>query len=189
MKVHYTGRKTEISEAEKAKAKRRFEKIHRILGSNKDHEAHVILSQERNRCEAEVTLRALHHTLVCTGQNAHPFAALTIALEQLEQQAVKNKHKLTDSKKVQRQRGETPVAVELATPPPPADGVTPEPPEPAGPRIIRGNGAHPKPLTIEEAALQLDEQDRDQVTYRDAETDRICVLLRRRDGDLELVEA
>ena len=184
MKVHYTGRRAEVSDAEKQKVKRRFEKIHRILGANRNHEAHVILSRERNRCEAEVTLRALHHTLVVTGQNAQPFGALTIALEKLEKQVVKNKHKLVDSRRVHRQRGEAPPTVEAVMPP--AESVEPVN---SGPQVMRSDGVQPKPLTLEEAQLQLEQHDHDQVTYRDAESGRICVLLRRRDGNLELVEA
>ena len=70
----------------------------------------------------------------------------------------------------------------------------PVPVEPAevdsgGPEVLRSNGVEPKPLTLEEAQLQLEQNDHDQVTYRDAESGRICVLLRRRDGNLELVEA
>ena len=45
-----------------------------------------------------------------------------------------------------------------------------------------------KPMTVEEAALDLDKT-RDYVVYRDAETGRTSVLIRRRDGHLDLVEA
>ena len=44
-------------------------------------------------------------------------------------------------------------------------------------------------MTVEEALLQIDEQDSDQVTYRDAQSGELRVLLRRRDGSLELIEA
>ena len=36
--------------------------------------------------------------------------------------------------------------------------------------------------------MQLDDLDRDQITFRDAESGEMRVLLRRRDGRLELVE-
>jgi hypothetical protein len=44
-------------------------------------------------------------------------------------------------------------------------------------------------MTVEEAIIQLEEGASDQVTFRDAEGGGLRVLLRRRDGDLELVEA
>ena len=44
-----------------------------------------------------------------------------------------------------------------------------------------------KPMTLDEALLEMD-KDRDYLVYRDAETDRVSVLMRRRDGHFDLVE-
>ena len=45
-----------------------------------------------------------------------------------------------------------------------------------------------KPLTIDEALLQM-EDGRSYVAYRDSERDAVSVLLRRKDGHFDLVEA
>ena len=45
-----------------------------------------------------------------------------------------------------------------------------------------------KPMTLDEALLEM-EKGRDYLVYRDAETDRVAVLVRRRDGHFDLVEA
>ncbi len=45
-----------------------------------------------------------------------------------------------------------------------------------------------KPMTLDEAMLEMDGR-RDYLVYRDAETDRVKVLVRRRDGQFDLVEA
>jgi len=56
-------------------------------------------------------------------------------------------------------------------------------------RVYRANHrADQKPMTIEEALLAI-EDGRDYLVYRDSETDRLSVLLRRRDGHFDLVEA
>jgi hypothetical protein len=44
-------------------------------------------------------------------------------------------------------------------------------------------------MTLEGAIMALEDEDRDQLTYRDADSGAMRVLLRRRDGNLELVEA
>jgi putative sigma-54 modulation protein len=44
-----------------------------------------------------------------------------------------------------------------------------------------------KPMTIEKALLEMDRK-RDYVVFRDSETDRVSVLLRRRDGHFDIVE-
>ncbi len=45
-----------------------------------------------------------------------------------------------------------------------------------------------KPMTVDEAMIAL-EGGQDYIAYRDAETDRMRVLIRRRDGQIDLVEA
>jgi len=42
-------------------------------------------------------------------------------------------------------------------------------------------------MTLDEAVLEMDRK-RDYLVYRDAETDRISVLVRRKDGDFDLIE-
>jgi putative sigma-54 modulation protein len=186
MIVNYTGRQVEITDQEKAKAKRKFEKIHRILSSDRNLEAHVVLSKQRHMCEAEVTLRALHHTLVVTGSNADAFTALTQALTKLDKQATRNKHKLVDSRRIERQRGEPAPVVRAAL-----NGVAaaePKAPENDGVRVVRSTAIEAKPISLDEARIHLEDRNRDQITYRDLESGRLCVLLRRRDGAFELVE-
>ena len=45
-----------------------------------------------------------------------------------------------------------------------------------------------KPMTLDEALLEMDKT-RDYLVYRDAETTACRVLVRRRDGHFDLVEA
>ncbi len=182
MQVTYTSRNAEISEQEKRKVQRKFEKIHKILNPNRDLEAHVILSRQRHLCEAEVTLQALHHTLVVTASSAEPLAAVLGAVDKLEKQAVKNKHKLIDGRRAERNRRVPASSPEPTAAAPRADE------ERARRSIVHGDSVAPKPLTVEEAQMRIEESDRDQVTFRDAESGRLQVLFRRRDGRLELVD-
>ena len=181
MQVTYTARNAEISEQQKRKVQRKFEKIHKILNPNRELEAHVVLSRQRHLCEAEVTLQALHHTLVVTASHSEPLAAVLGAVDKLEKQAVKNKHKLIDGRRSERNR-RVPASSLEPTAVPPADQ------EPARRSIVRGDAVAPKPLTVEEAEMRIEERDCDQVTFRDAESGRLQVLFRRRDGRLELVD-
>ena len=69
----------------------------------------------------------------------------------------------------------------------PAAAAAAEPAEP-GHHVYRVNHHQKrKPMTLDEAVLEM-EKDRDYLVYRDAETDRVSVLLRRRDGHFDLVE-
>jgi putative sigma-54 modulation protein len=181
MQVHYTERYAKISDAEKKKAARKFAKIHRILSAHRDLEAHVVFSKNGADVEAEVTLHALQHTLVVTDRNGDAFTALNHALTKLEKQALKNKVKLIETRRPSRQSGDLSPAVAAVLPKAP-------PEKPNGARVVAAAKMVSKPLTVEEARIVLEQKDRDQITFRDMESGRTCVLLRRRDGDLELIE-
>jgi len=190
MRIHYTGRNAEVTDEQKQKVQRKFEKIHKILGPERSLEAHVTLSRQRHLCEAEVTLNALNHTLVVTGANEEPYPALLEAVGKLEKQAVKNKHKMIDTRRSDRDRGRRVTAGDVTAP----DAVDAK--RKSGgksksytPRVLRSDDIAPKPLSVEGAVLKLEELGRDHLTFRNAEDGRVNVLMRRPDGDLELIEA
>ncbi len=189
MKIDYTGRKAELSDRERGKLQRKFDKVQRILSGRADLEAHVTLSRQRHLFEAEVTLRALRHTLVVAGNGVNPFAAMRAALEKLEKQAVRNKHKIIDTHRPGRQRGRPSVLVrdslQRIAGSTAADGSHPAR---GRIRIVRSRGVEPKPMTAEEALMELESGQREYVSFRDADSGRIQVLVRRRDGAAELVE-
>ena len=193
MKVYYTNRNVEIRDAQRRKIEAKFKKVHRILGGKASTEAHVIFTRQRHLCDAEVTLRALNHTLVVSAAHVDPFVALCAAADKLEKQAVKNKHKMIDVRRPERQRDEpspaTQAAARMTAAAVSSDSNHANSRNNRKPRIVHSNRVLPKPGTVEEAVIQLDERDCDQITFRDAETGGLRVLLRRRDGDLELVDA
>lgn len=190
MKVDYTGRPAPFSESQERKLGAKFQKCHKVLGLDRDLEAHVTVSRQRHKYDAEITLRALHHTLVVSGSNVDVFHAVQAAVDKLAQQVVKNKHKLIDVQRHKSQR-----AAQSQTAAPEKTEAAPETKaaakaktrKPGG--LIRSNDIAPKPMTVEEAMMQIEEVGGEHLTYRDAESGDLRVLLRRRDGKLELIEA
>ena len=178
MNIHYTGRQVELSEAQKKKLDAKFEKIHTILGKRHEPEAHVILSLERRLHNAEVTLHYRHHTMVVQCSGPDLYAAAQEAVEKLEKQIIRNKDKWRE-----RKRRAKPVWERAARQEKPDGGAA------VGPKVFRSTTPAAKPLTIEEAILEMEQDDRDCVVYEDADKGRLAVLFRRRDGHLELVEA
>ena len=114
------------------------------------------------------------------GSNADLFNAIHSAADRLEKQAIKVRAKWRDAKRTPRKE-----AAEAPAPP----RAAPEPEQDGERRLFRVNHHQKrKPMTLDEALLEM-EKDRDYLVYRDAETDRVCVLVRRRDGHYDLVEA
>ena len=179
MKITYTGRQVELAPAQLKKLEARFAKVGKLLDGRRECEAHVILSLERHLHHAEVTVNYFNHQLVGLGSSADLFNAIHSAIEKLEKQALKQRTKWRDTKRTPRKTTETPETPAAAEPEPE--------PETEG-RVYRVNHHEKrKPMTLEEAILEMDKK-RDYLVYRDAETDRTSVLVRRRDGNFDLVE-
>jgi putative sigma-54 modulation protein len=182
MKITYTGRQVELAPAERKKLEVAFAKIGKLLDGKEERECHVVLSLERHLHHAEVTVSYYNHPLVGMGSDKDLFNAIHGAAEKLEKQALKARTKWRDNKRTPR-KSSSEVEREPA---PPADS-TPEG-IPAG-RVYKVNHHHKrKPMTLDEALMEMDKT-RDYMVYRDTDTDRVHVLLRRRDGNFDLVES
>ena len=181
MKIHYTTRQIEIPESLRKKLEGKFQKVHKILGNRHEPEAHLILSLERRLYHAEVTVHHRHHTLVVEAAGADLAGVLLETAEKLEKQIVRNQDRWRERRR-RSKAGE-----EWAPAEAPAAGARAARLRSFTPRIFRSKPA-PKPLTVEEAVLEIQQDGRDCVVYRDADKNGVSVLYRRRDGHLELVE-
>jgi putative sigma-54 modulation protein len=186
MKITYTGRQVELAPAQLKKLEARFAKIGKLLDGRRECEAHVILSLERHLHSAEATVNYFNHQLVGVGTNSDLFTAIHSAAEKLEKQALKARTKWRDTKRVPRKAAAAEVPEETATA---QVAAGPEPAEEQVERRVYHVNHHQKrkPMTLEEALLEM-EKKRDYLVYRDSDTDRVSVLVRRPDGDFDLVE-
>jgi putative sigma-54 modulation protein len=183
MKITYTGRKVELAPAQLKKLEARFAKIGRLLDGKEERDAHVVLSLERKTHKAEATVHYYNHQLIGLGSDSDLFTAIHLAAEKLEKQCVKARTKWRDAKRVPRKS-----APEVETEKPAAAGADSETEEAPGRQVYKVKPAPKrKPMTVEEAVLEMDKT-RDYLVYRDAQTDRVSVLVRRRDGHFDLVE-
>ncbi len=178
MKITYTGRQVELAPAQLKKIEAQFAKVGKLLDGREPKEAHVILSLERHLHQAEITVNYYNHPLVGIGSNVDLFNAIHSALEKLEKQAIKVRAKWRDTKR-------TPRKEEAAEAPEPAAEPEPE----AGHRIFHINHhERRKPMTLDEALMEM-EKGGAYMVYRDAQTSRVAVLVRRQDGNFDLIEA
>lgn len=180
MKVLYTGRLDGMTPAQKKKLEAKFSKLAKLLDlRGGEREAHVILTAERHLRRAEITVRMLDHPVVCAGTGADAYTALAAAIERLEKQVLKLRTKKRDTKREPKEEWEeaVPALAEASS-------------EEAGGRLVYRVDEHNmrKPMTLEEALLEMGPE-RDYLVFRDAQRDRISVLVRRRDGHYDLIEA
>ena len=91
MNVEFTGRNTPIYPRLKEFANTELDRIDKMLGRTVS--AHVILSEDKYRKIAEVTLQTTHETLVAECEGKEMMDALHDTLKKIEQQAIKHKER------------------------------------------------------------------------------------------------
>ena len=182
MKVSYRGSHIQWNPMQQKKLDAKFAKLGKLLDRRGEKEAHVILTSERRLHKAEITINYYDHPLVGIESAPDEFTALLNSIDKLEKQVLKTRAKWRDNKRAGAPKGAKPVWEA------PTETAVPAEPAPSR-RVYRVNhSAGRKPMTLEEALLAMD-NGQDYLVYRDAETDHVSVLLRRRDGNFDLIES
>jgi putative sigma-54 modulation protein len=176
MTFEYTGRHVEVTPAIRRHVEEQFRKLEPIFNGN-NVPVHVILTVEKNRQTGELVVHWLDHTLTATDTNADMYMALSRAVSKIEKQAIKLKKKIID-----RKHNGTKSSIVAAK----SDEQLRATPLPV--RIINARRYSVKPMTAEEAALDLSDRTDNFIVFRDADTNRIGVLYKRQDGNFGLIE-
>ncbi len=91
MIVEYTGRGMTVTTKQRNLADTELARIDGIIGRSVS--AHVILTEDKHRQIAEVTLKTATDSLVATCEGTEMLVALHDALKKIEQQAIKHKER------------------------------------------------------------------------------------------------
>jgi putative sigma-54 modulation protein len=196
MKITFTGKQDKLNPSQERKLALAFARLSKLLERRGEKGAQVILSNQRHLQEAEVRLNFYDNTLVGTGAATDQFTAIMDAVEKVEKQAIKTRSKWRETKRATPNREARTKSALLAAEP------APEPEAPAKGRkaakkaaaakpskVVRASAkSNGKPMTVDEALLAM-EEDRDYLFYLDSGTDKVHVMIRRRDGKVDLVEA
>jgi putative sigma-54 modulation protein len=181
MKVSYRGVQKELPPKVQEKLDAKFSKLSKLLERRGEKEAHVVITTERHLHKSEITVQFYDHQLVGLGADTDLFTSMSQALDKLEKQALKQRTKWREKR---RETAESPVE-EVAEEPAPRAG--------ANHRVQVFPVNHHdrrKPMTLEEALIELEGDDSlPYYVYRDADKECVNVLVRRKDGNFDLIES
>ena len=175
MKFEYTGRHVEVTPALRSHVEDHFKRIDHLFNGNST-KAHVIIEVERNRHRSEIILNWRNDVLTAATTQADMYQSLSQTIDKIEKQALRLKNKVID--KYHRAPKASAVVQRESE-------VTPAPP---APRIIRTRRYAVKPMTEDEAALQLAGEENNFLVFRNAESQKISVIYKRKDGNYGLIE-
>ncbi len=184
MQILVSGRHMGVPDALREYAEEKVGRVAKIHDRD-DMQVEVILHVEKNKSNknrdvAEVTARM--KGAVVRAEEAAPdmYAAIDLVSEKLERQMRKYKTKLVD------RRNGTKAVVKTA----PGDSeIASSFEEDDEPAIVRTKTIDTKPMTADEAILQMELLGHDFFVYMDAESESTNVLYRRNDGDYGLIQS
>ena len=184
MRVELTGRHVDITPALRRLVDRKLARLERVLNDSA-LSAQVVLTDEKRGRRADVTLHARGEKFLHgDGASAAWETSLTQAFDKIAKQAQKVKGKWQEWKR-RGVKGATAAEEPGAAPRSPA---RPRRVRPRMPRILRASRQAVKPMSVADAAREVEANGEGVVVFRDVETAAISVLYRRTNGELVLVE-
>jgi ribosome hibernation promoting factor len=178
MNVEYIGRNFQIDPRVRRFAEGKLKKLDKFL--EEPIEARVTLAVEKHRHIAELHVAHRLGVLQATEQTEAPMTeAILQAVEKLEAQARRSREKLVGRKRRAGGNGLQRWPVEVLERESVGTGGTP--------RVVESTHLAIKPMTIEEAAIELEGSPEGVVVFRDATSGRLSVLYRRRDDNYGLI--
>lgn len=176
MKFEYTGRHIEVTPALKNHVEEHFGRLNHLFDGD-GLKAHVIIEVEKNRNRSEIVVNWRKEVLTANTTDSDMYKSLSLTIDKIEKQALKLKNKIKDKhQKVKK--------VSTITPPVEEVDVAPAP---TAPRVIDTKSYAVKPLTEEEAILQLNTEENQFLVFRNADDERISVIYKRKDGNYGLI--
>jgi len=171
MLISLTGKQLEVTDALKTYAEGKLAKLGRYF--QRIDSVEMVASQQRSWFVVEVTLLANGYLLRAEERADDVYRCVDRVVDKLEQQLKKYKTKL-----ILRSRE---AAAEVGT-----AEAAPEAPPPG--KVVRTKRFAIKPMSPEEAVLEMELLGHDFFVFSNAETEQVNVLYRRKDGNYGLIE-
>jgi putative sigma-54 modulation protein len=143
----------------------------------------VVLQVEKYRNICEILIVGKEHDVKTVQESDESMqAAVNSALDHLKRQAQKNRKKIRDHHRdTKGKNAVTDWTINVLEP------AQLRMTEARTPRIVKTNNIAIRPMSIEEAALRLDDSKNEFIVFRDIDTDKVSVIYKRRDSNLGLI--
>ena len=177
MNFRYAEKKVSLPDNVHAYAEKKVTKLQRYFRDEAD--ALVAFSVEKNRNKVEITVHAANTFFRASESTSDMFASIDACVSTIERQIRKNKTRLA-----KRLRQDA-----FVREPDVVSSFVPDEPEEKEFQIIRTKRFNMKPMTREEAILQMNLLEHNFFAFRDEEADgAFAVVYKRNDGGYGLIE-
>jgi putative sigma-54 modulation protein len=176
MQIAVNFRHMESSEAVRSYVEEKLSRVKKYVGEPID--AQVVLSvQKKIHHRAEVTMVAKGLTMKSTEETGDMYSAIDLMVDKIERQLKRYKEKLKHHKS--RNSGSRQVQKTVITATSVDEGVAPD--------IVKSHSFFVKPMSVEEAVMQMDLLDKSFLVFTDDQSEEMNVVYRRSDGNYGLI--
>jgi len=175
MNLEFTGRHIDVTPALRTHVEDHFARIENVF-DGREVKAHVIIEVERGIHRSEIIINWRNETLTAVSSNSDMYQSLAQSVSKIEKQARKLKDKV-----IGKSHRATKAAI-VAIPPDPIDELLP-----VTGTIIEVNGLDAKPMSPDEAVMELETSDNQFLVFRNSEGGKAAVVFKRNDGNYGLV--
>ncbi|MDY6862509.1 MAG: ribosome-associated translation inhibitor RaiA [Thermodesulfobacteriota bacterium] len=175
MDINVTFRRMEADDVLRDYVKEKIIRLKKY--ANKVIEVNVILSIEKHRNITEIILSADKTRLTSKEETDDMYRSIDSAVDKVERQLKKYREKLTDHKSHTNEltwRNEEISSQSLK--------------DEKVPQVIKTDKFFVKPMTLEEATMQMDLSDNNFLVFIEAKSEKVEVIYRRNDGNYGLIE-
>lgn len=175
MKFNIRGQKIDVTPAIKEYVEKKIGKLVKYFADSDDLTANVLLKVKGKEQTVEVTIPFKKIVLRAEEKNKDLYASIDLVSEKLERQIRKNKTRIAQRK---TKNNDIEINVDFDN----SDI------EESKDTVVKRKQMDTKPMNEEEAILQMNMLGHEFFIYKDAETENTCVLYKRKDGDLGIIE-
>jgi putative sigma-54 modulation protein len=186
MQMNITFRHVDPIDSLKAYAQEKVERVNKYL--DRASEAHVVLSVEKHHHQADITIHSGPYMLRGKERSQDMYASIDLAMDKIERQLKKYKEKLKEKHGRDRVHHRHDLVEQMKW----RHQVIEHAEENAAdqaPRLIKKNEFLARPMSVEEAIMQMDLINNDFYVFTNSTTMEMNVVYRRKDHTFGLIEA
>lgn len=177
MGISVSGHNVEVTPALREYAEKKLKKVQKFF-EDRPIETEVVLKVQRELHVADITIQAGGLLVRGQGKTDDMYASINVAVDHIERQI--RKYKTRINRRMRRLDDDVAAAVPIASPD--------DEDEVEAPRVVKTKRFDVKPMSVEEAIMQMELLDHDFFVFRDDTTGDVSVVYRRNDGDFGLIE-
>ena len=174
MNINIRGDKIEVTDSIKKYIKEKLSRLDRYFEDSSKIDSHVLVRARNGEQVIEVTIPTSRYTLRAEEKNSDLYAAIDLVIDVLERQIRKNKTKLNKRREINQDFAYIPEDEEEYE----DENI-----------IVKRKTVSAKPMSEEEAILQMELLGHQFFMYKDSETNEPAVVYKRADGNYGVIES